>query len=119
MEKLKVVWLSLALAILFIPLSFSLKKFTTIEAAQKPKVSYDVVFCEECKDCPCSITFKDSVKYTVMSGDKDLCKVGVENAFKEYEMNDTIKTFYMDGYDYNQYSSCIQWYSKHPSLAQN
>ncbi len=116
MENLKIVFLALAVAILFIPFALVVKKFTSYDTATNFRVSFDPVTCYACKECPCKYTLNNGKSYLLSSHDKNYCTTdhkeineGVEKGLERITIELKVK-------EYSKFYDCLRWYTYHPTL---
>lgn len=115
MEQYKGPFLLICILILLAPFGIYVKKFTSIETTSNLRVSFNPMECYACPGCPCEYEINNNT-YRLSKNDKSLCKVpyyyisqGIEKKSKQFSV-----TLSQDEYETLQ--SCLEWYSKHPSI---
>jgi len=116
MESLKSIFLALAVAILFIPLAFFVKKFATYDTATNFRVTFNPATCYECKDCPCKYTLNNGDSYILSSYDKKYCITDYEKINEGIESRSDIITVELTVKEYRKFYDCLKWYSLHPTM---
>ncbi len=115
MEKYKPLFLALAVAILFIPLSIHIRKFANIDRPLKYAVNFNPMECYACRGCPCEFTLDDDSSYLLNRYDKSVCKVDYNEINRGMREGLTNMSVEMSIRDYREFSDCLKWYSEHPS----
>ena len=115
MEKLRILFLALILGVFFIPFSIYIRKFSKIEAYEKPVITFNPYECYLCKDCPCVYEL-DDVEYRLSRLNKPFCDLPVEvqrNALLDPNRDYTV---YLNIKEHKLFEECLKWYSLHPTV---
>lgn len=116
MESLKSIFLALAVAILFVPLAISVKKFTSYDTSINFRVTFDPVTCYGCKGCPCKYTLNNGDSYILSSYDKRQCTTDHEKINEGIKENAERITIELEVEEYRKFYDCLRWYSAHPTV---